>query len=814
VKVPDFLPPLWHLGLHALSNRGSRLQDFESPFRLMRALSDLGAEGSLPAPPELVPMGARVLAQGYLNRVAMPLLRDWLLPRWMRRQSDPSSPLFVPRSVSNLMLNQTERSWTALGIPGADHPVESLVDRWGLLTPVPSGPSLDWWVEVDGVPGGPMAAGEQPQTQVLQRLQGGLPVVVTAYEANGLRVQSEAWLLPLLGSDWAAMQVVLFNIADLHLTGTFRFALRPYNPEGLSPIYRIELDEHNFRADGRPGPITWPRPEAWSLSSFDDGDLFRRGRGAGDTGEPPRSIFDRKGFAHGTLDFRFTIEPWEEAEFLAFMPVHRDRARDSRSSVAGQRSLFTPYSAPHTSQSALPRPLGYSRAKAATTLEWRRLLDGGMRVSIPDRDLQESWEANRCHLLALHDGDTITPGPDLYHSFWFRDAALMAYALSTCGYVEAAEGLLRGFLRRQRRNGVFVSQMGEWDGTGQVMWAIKMHLAMHPNPGLLAQSRPAVERAAHFLKLTLDRWDGLMPPGISSEHLGPPDRYYWDNLWTLAGLLAAHEMLGEPWIAGLADRLRSTISAAWERDVERCGGALPAAPGRRIDPGAVGTLTAWYPLDLMPVESPYLAATLRALEESLFYDGALFVHSGHSGWGTYLNMRVAGCYLAAGSDRGWELMRWLLHHSSPTYNWAEAIHPVSGMGSTGDGHHGWASAEWLLLVRSLLLREERSKLHIAPCVPASWMESAGCVSLSAAPTSFGLLSYNMAWDEGAASVRLELDARWRTPPGEIIWRLPAPHLRAVTVDGASVQPRAEDGAVLLPAAARIVEAAVESAESA
>src|SRR5262249_7902521 len=136
-------------------------------------------------------------------------------------------------------------------------------------------------------------------------------------------------------------------------------------------------------------------------------------------------------------------------------------------------------------------PASYSRDKAATMLRWRERLESGMRVSLPHRDLQESWEANRSHLLALHDGDTITPGPDLYHGFWIRDAAYMAFALSTHGYADAAEELLCGFVKRQKRNGSFISQSSEWDGTGQALWAMAQHLALHPDTRLEAELRPS-----------------------------------------------------------------------------------------------------------------------------------------------------------------------------------------------------------------------------------------------------------------------------------------------------------------------------------
>jgi hypothetical protein len=793
-------------------------------YRLLKAASRLGVPGAIPGPPELLPAGARVLAQGYLNRFAIPLLGGWLLPRWMREQSDPSCPWFVPRSVTNLMVNQTRRNWTALGIPGADHPVESMVDRWGLLTPVPGGPSLDWWVHLDGSGTGWMAASEQ--RDVLQAFQGGLPVVATSYEANGLRVSSESWLLPLSDADWAVMQIVLFNIADLPLKGTFAFALRPYNPEGISPIYNIAFDGSTLLADGRPGPYTWPDPGNVTLSTLHSGDLFHRRPSTDDSSQAhrpttidgrsqsagswassnsgnPQSAMDPHGFAHAILQYPFEIEPWEEAEFLAFFPIHPHRPIP----VHSPRSLFSvennPKSGYPLGDQNLKSDLGpqfYSRAKAATTLHWRSLLDDGTRIELPHRDLQASWDANRAHLLALHDGDTITPGPDLYHNFWFRDAAYMTYALSASGHGEASVHLLLGFLKRQRLNGAFVSQLGEWDSTGQAIWCIAQHLALHPDPTLLANVRPAVERGARWIIATLSKSpDGLMPPGIASEHFGPPDRYYWDSIWSLAGLQSAYKLLRDKTYRRAAVRLRRALAAAWAIDMASLEReSLVAAPGRGMDLGMIGTLAAWSPLRLMPSDSPLLEGTLSALEATLFYEGALFVNTGHSGWGTYLNMRVAGCRLLHGSPKGWDLMLRLLRFASPTYNWPEAIHTRSLSGSAGDGQHGWASAEWLLLIRSLLLREDDRRLIITPMLPQDWLSTPGHLSIENAPTRFGPLSYNLEWDANQ-SLHLELSKPLRTPPSDLVWRIPGP-IHEALVDGHAAKPTA--AGLVLPTGAK------------
>ena len=771
MRLPAFpsplLPPVLRLGLYVSTNPRAHIQSLESPLRLLRAISRLGAEGAVPVPPELLPTGARVLSQGYLNRVAITRMDGWLLPNWMRAQSDPASPVFAPRSVTNLLVNVTERSWTALGLPGERHPVEGIVDRSGLLTPVPGGPSLDWWVELARREGGNDRVMVPSRHEVSQRMQGGVPVVLSAFEAQGLRVQSEAWMLSLPGSDWAAMQIVLFNIADMPLRGTFRFALRPYNPEGISPIYSLSYDGRSLFADGRPGPFTWPRPEGWRLSSLRGGDLYNAVSGPPVRGEA--GLYDPHGLANAVLEYSFRIEPWEEAEFLAFLPVHTHPAGQQ----AGSPELFSvPYPEIDNLPHPLPHPQAYSRVKAATTLEWRSLLDSGMRLSVPHRDLQESWEANRGHLLALHDGDTITPGPDLYHDFWFRDAAFMVQALSTHGYVEAARQLLRGFLRRQRPDGSFTSQSSEWDGTGQVLWALRQHLEMHPDPALLAEAAPAIERGARFLMQMLHRWGGLMPPGISSEHFGPPDRYYWDDFWSLAGLRAARHLLNLNWAFVAAADLHANLSARLAKDAALCGGALPGARGRCLDLSAVGSLVAWHPLDIISPDSSYLTNTLSALEENLFYEGALFMNTGHSGWGSYVNMRIAACYALIDPERAWQLTLWLLRHASPTYNWPEAIHTRTKGGSTGDGHHGWASAEWLLLVRSLLLREEGSTLFLTPALPESWLQTAGRVEVEAAPTRFGTVGYTVEWDDGGRNANVRFSAEWRNPPARLLWGLP------------------------------------------
>jgi hypothetical protein len=123
-------------------------------------------------------------------------------------------------------------------------------------------------------------------------------------------------------------------------------------------------------------------------------------------------------------------------------------------------------------------------------------------------------------------------------------------------------------------------------------------------------------------------------------------------------------------------------------------------------------------------------------------------------------------------------MQRLLRFASPTYNWPEAIHTRSLSGSAGDGQHGWASAEWLLLVRALLLREDDRRLTLAPALPHAWLSTPGHLSVDNAPTRFGPLSYHLEWDQSSFT----LDLASRTTAPEVVWHLPIPARQAIVDD--------------------------------
>lgn len=73
----------------------------------------------------------------------------------------------------------------------------------------------------------------------------------------------------------------------------------------------------------------------------------------------------------------------------------------------------------------------------------------------------------------------------------------------------------------------------------------------------------------------------------------------------------------------------------------------------------------------------------------------------------------------------------------------------------GDGHHGWAAAEFLCLVRNLLVREVEGGLALCSMFPDEW--SGRALRVQEAPTDAGLLSFSVEWQDRRARLSWRLE---------------------------------------------------------
>ncbi|HEX2063920.1 MAG TPA: hypothetical protein VHE80_05830, partial [Acidimicrobiales bacterium] len=497
----------------ALRQAMGRLRITDDIVRHLSTFQRLGETLEVKLPSELLPVGARTVFRAVRTRAAAQLGVDWVWPYWLERQLDPASPAFVPRGHLPVTTNVTARNWTAVGWPGARH--EAIVDPRGLVTPWFDGWSLDWWARSDDGWQFPSRSAD-----VRQRLVDESPVVETAMGLTSGEVVERVYAVMQGGEPLVAVEVANASPRPV----TVALAVRPYNPEGLAVLERIGIHDRLVTVDGRPALLLSSGPQAMAASTFHDGDSALSVM-AGRTTDAIPDLRCEAGLAQAA--FLFALPP--EATLRAALPLEPER-RTRRRGLARRRVRRAP---------ALPAGLPTADEVAG---EWHTKTDRGMRLRLPDERLARAVDANRRHLLVLHDGDEITPGPYTYHRFWFRDAAYMLAALDRYGFHAEAAEVLASYRRRQHVDGFFFSQRQEWDANGTALWALAEHWRLCRDltcvdPSSVLKGVRWIERKRHSKRPRKDpSLDGLMPAGISAEHLGPFDYFYWDDFWSLRGL--------------------------------------------------------------------------------------------------------------------------------------------------------------------------------------------------------------------------------------------------------------------------------------
>jgi hypothetical protein len=303
------------------------------------------------------------------------------------------------------------------------------------------------------------------------------------------------------------------------------------------------------------------------------------------------------------------------------------------------------------------------------TTSWHEALEGTCQLRAPDSCFVELFEL-ALRTLVLHSPGDVYPGPYTYKRFWFRDAAFILHAMLCAGFQRRVERAIDRFPNHQTHSGYFRSQEGEWDSNGQALWIMQRYCELTGH-ALKANWRSSVIAAARWIvrKRLPDQpaseHAGLLPAGFSAEHLGPNNYYYWDDFWAVAGLRAAVRMLGDSAsnaeTAGF-DREAVLLLRAVERSLvasapRRGRAGMPAAPYRRLDAGAIGSLAVGYPLELWPAHDTRLLDTIDFLIAHCFVDGGFFQDMIHSGINpaaasnAHLRNEAGPCYPTTRRDR-------------------------------------------------------------------------------------------------------------------------------------------------------------------
>jgi hypothetical protein len=448
----------------------------------------------------------------------------------------------------------------------------------------------------------------------------------------------------------------------------------------------------------------------------------------------------------------------------------------------------------------------FERERGRVAEAWRDALS---RATLDTSDVRFSnaFRASQAYLLLNRRGPTPRSGPLAHDAFWVRDAAYVGQALERIGYAAEDRATLDALAQTQREDGSFPAisdasgprLVDEWDAQGEAIAALVAHYRFGHDKAWLARMYPGVALAARFLDALRGRTlsdepetHSLMPANASAEDLGPPTwHHYWDDLWAVTGYreaaFAAREVGNTADTIDFearADDMQATLLQSVSMVQSRTGvGFVPNGPEDVVTSAmARGSTPALWPVRSLqgPLAHDLLSTSFRAYYQTwLEPQGGGYRHAEGTLW-PYGGLGIAHAMLRLGLlQPTWQVLDWTIGHQtlSGTYAWGEGINPTTGGLELGDMPHSWAAAEFISLLRDLVITEQDGWLQVNSGIPDSWLESGKRVLLRDAPTEYGPVSVSLV--RAAANLTVAVEG---APP--LGWKIRLPGTPAqVTVDG-------------------------------
>jgi hypothetical protein len=262
-------------------------------------------------------------------------------------------------------------------------------------------------------------------------------------------------------------------------------------------------------------------------------------------------------------------------------------------------------------------------------------------------------------------------------------------------------------------------------------------------------------------------------------------------------------------LSAQAENLLVATLAAGQPGLQRENGIFPNSPDSRETPAdARGTSPAVWPGQLLSADQ---ARTWFSgyYERFVVPYGGAFRHEDNNFW-PFGGLEIAHASLYAGlPDQTNAILVWQLDHvtGKGVWAWGDEVSQDASQLIGGDMPHDWVAAEYVDLVRDMLVYESGGSyqsagaLQLAAGVPASWIpDGAPGVAVKSLPTYFGAISYQLV----RAGSTITLDLQMQTPPSAgFDLRLPF-ELADVSIDGAAPAAARSQPVRLPPTAKHVV----------
>ena len=644
---------------------------------------------------------------------------NWAWPRWLREQLSPIGRGFEPAQLMPFR-NVHFKDW---GIVGSVYGVNEAIIDPSMLFVTRRYASFEVWVRDDSRLYMPGSHGSF--RQYLERP--GYPIIINEWDVGHVRVVARSTVATRSGVD-----VLMIDLELSGLPGNYVVYLvtRPYNVDHVVEVHGagIERDGWFIVINNELALTTDREPTQFGSYNIErdasEDAAFGRLNGS-------LHVNDELGWAHAALGFNAVIN---EGTWRLRVKAPIDPLRNT----PHNRSLIRSINDPDIQVSLR---------------DWDAINDREFSVVINDTVIGDVVRHSIANLVMLWDGGRITPGPLIYHLFWVRDGSYMATALTMANLQDMGRAVIEELLRRADPSGYFKAvdfEVREYDANGQVLWAVSKYVQLTGDLDLLRRWYPVIRRGVEWLEANRevdsdDAVRGLLPPSWSAEDTGPMDHHYWDDMWAIAGLRELGRVLRSighedaQWVEKLHGEYVDALTRSINIVRSRLGiDYIVPAPERVADSAMTRVIAVAWPTMALPLDNPLVRRTLEVTEQLYGFGGGIANVHQWGTYGSYLTMNLAHSWALLGDRaRVSRYLNWAVSHTTPTYGWAEGLSIITGGGGEGDVPHGWAAAEFIMLIRNLIINDFLDKPTLLRGMPIELLRRG--LTARNIPTVYGLV---------------------------------------------------------------------------
>lgn len=462
---------------------------------------------------------------------------------------------------------------------------------------------------------------------------------------------------------------------------------------------------------------------------------------------------------------------------------------------------------------------------------WDDVLTNAARLDIPEPRIVDTYKHQLAMLClhTLHLGDkpyaVMMGGPFFYWDFCYRDAAYEAVSLDVSGLHDWSRPLLNAYVTPRSKmprsrwtlgqwddaehEGLWMTRDGQYDAQGQTLWALGEHAALTGDAKWLAANYEPMRRGAEWIVRSIEAEKrrladpkhaayGLLPEG---QMEGTPWHHaYYFNAWAIAGLEETSQAATalkraddarhyKTEAANLRKALRRSIQMSFRRK-NLFIGSIPVNPEVPDDLSTWASATLIQTTKVLSAVDPLVDAAWKFREAEAAKQGGLM------SW-PYIYTDWAIGYIDRGEpDRCTQLFYTYLSLASGTLDWGEWYHlnktfsefqpPRVAAESCSDMPHSESCSNFILLFRSLILREVDDDLHIAPATPRKWLTAGQQFGISQGPSHFGRVEYQITAEADGKRIRARVNLTGEKRPARLVIHLRTPAsygLQDVSVNG-------------------------------